>query len=133
MLAFSADRKPLAEAIIRASQGLSNRPQNPVHAGMLITSTGTEILHLTASDGDVTFTASCDADITGNGSCILPGRMLAEISRYFTGDAVIFEEKDTTAEITTGKSSFTLSSSDAEKFPSWEKSPPVICFMKSRA
>ena len=131
MLAFSADRKELVSAITRAAQGLSSRPQNPVHAGMLVTGM-TEGISLTASDGDVTFTSSCGADITGTGSVIIPGRMLAEISRYFTGESVSLEcgdpslGEDPVAVIISGKSRFTLEISPGEKYPRWSETPGAL-------
>lgn len=124
---FTADRKELTAAVQRASQGLSSRPQNPVHAGILVDA-GSGV-DFTAGDGDTEFTAGldCDTDVTETGSAILPGKMLAEIMKYFTGDTVTIAVNEDTAEITAGKSAFTLAAQDGSKYPSWSSPPaPVL-------
>ena len=126
MLAFSASREGFCQMIAEASQGLSSRPQNPVHAGMLLATSGTGKLYCTASDGDVTFSSSCDAAITGSESIILPGGILREMSRFLPGDIVELECTATTAVITCGKSRFTLSSIPGEDYPSWPSPPEAL-------
>jgi DNA polymerase-3 subunit beta len=127
MLKLTADRKSLCEAIQRASQGLSSRPQNLVHAGMLIKLDPISgMLEITASDGDVAFTAFVLADTSDSGKIILPGKMLSEISRYFTGNSVSVECRETTAKVISGKSEFTLSLSPGEDYPKWSKSPEPL-------
>ena len=123
MLSFTADRKLFCSAVARAAAGLPQRPLNPVHAGMLVASSSTERVRMTASDGYVTFTASCEAVATYPESMILPGRMLTEISRYFTGDRVEMRHERKTVTLTSGKSSFSLSCSNGEDYPSWLKPP----------
>src|SRR5271166_1437001 len=131
LLAFNADRKALCEAIAAASQGLSSRPQNPVHAGMLVTLGHENGFHdgsvaLTASDGWVTFRSLISASHEEDGSFILPGKLLGEISRYFTGDSVSLESEGSSVTLISGKSRFTLSSTPGEEYPGWSKSPEPL-------
>jgi len=126
MLAFSADREELSLAISRASQGLSPHVSQPVYAGMLFSAENGK-LTITASDGDMTFSAHCAAESESGGNALIPGKMISEISRYFTGKAVSldFREKGI-AEITAGRAKFTLSAVSGDKYPAWQDPPEPI-------
>jgi DNA polymerase-3 subunit beta len=82
-------------------------------------------IRIIASDGEVSFTANCEADVKEADSVILPGRMLSEFSRYF-GRSVSVESDGTSAVITSGKSRFSLSASPGAKFPKWLEFPDVL-------
>lgn len=138
MLTFSANREYLAEAIQRASQGLAGKPPQPIYAGMLIRAGSLSgpsraesplpgMIDITASDGDMTFTATMDAAIEEQGTVMFPGKMLFEISRYFTGKTITIDYRDGgTAEITAGRAKFTLSADPGKKYPKWLDLPPAI-------
>ena len=123
MLIATCDRKELSEAISRAAQGLPGRPSKPVLAGMLLASVmspAKNYLTLTSSDGDMTFMTSCPAEIHTGGTVLLPGRMLSEVSRYFTGQEVTLDYQKTAAELIFGRSRVTLSATGGEDYPaSW--------------
>jgi DNA polymerase III subunit beta len=126
MLVFSADRENLANAISRASQGLAGNPPQPVYAGMLFTGGNGEI-RITASDGDMTFSAYCAAESEFGGNALIPGKMISEISRYFTGKTVSVDYRENgIAEITAGRAKFTLSAVDGVKYPAWQNPPAMI-------
>jgi DNA polymerase-3 subunit beta len=124
---ISAARKDLMEAINRASQGIPGKPLNPVYAGMLIR-TLEERIQLVASDGDVTFTSTAPADIRSPGAVVLPGKMLTEVSRYFTGDSIGIECPGDSpyAELVLPRSRFRLHATPAEKYPDWAQPPYPI-------
>ena len=126
MISFNADRRHLAEAISRASAGLPSHPSSPVYAGMLLRAPEPSAIELVSSDGQITFMAQCPAEVHSGGTVILPGRMLAEISKYWTGDSVAVEHEGTTAKIMASRSQFVLSASPGEKYPSWEDSPEEL-------
>jgi len=127
MLAFSADREDLAEAISRASQGLNPHPSQPVYAGMLFSARNGEV-EITASDGYMTFSAKTAAREHSGGTVLLPGKMIYEISRYFTGShvAVDYYENKGVAEIFAGRAKFTLSAADGKKYPKWQDPPEPV-------
>jgi len=83
------------------------------------------MIRITASDGQVAFSSTCDAAITEHDSVILPGRMLSEFSRYF-GESVSFESDGNSAVFTSGKSRFSLSASPGAKFPRQLEFPDVL-------
>lgn len=121
-LIFSCDRKDLTGALTRAAQGLPSRPEMPVYAGLLFEG-NRDTLEVTASDGDVTFIATTDAEIHTKGQVIIP-RTVIEASKYFTSDTVAFESDGITAKIFAGRSSFSLPAVDGSKYPAWPQ-PPV--------
>lgn len=137
MLTFSANHEYLAETISRASQGLAGKPPQPIYAGMLIRAGSLSgdsraesplpgTIDITASDGDMTFTATMDADIEEQGTVMFPGKMLFEISRYFTGKTITVNYRDGgTAEITAGRAKFTLSADSGKKYPKWPDPPEM--------
>lgn len=129
MITFTADGKDLAAAIAKAAPGLSSRPVNPIHAGMLIIPEEGKI-RIIASDGEVAFSAECEATAKEGDPVIIPGRMLYEFSRYFT-KVIIFESDGTSATISSGTSRFSLSAQPGAKFPQWLGFPDVLGKMDS--
>jgi DNA polymerase III subunit beta len=132
MLAFSADRADLANAISRASQGLASNPPQPIYAGMLFSAENGE-LTITASDGDMTFSAGLNAKVHSDenpdspGQVLIPGKMISEISRYFTGKTITVDYRNGgTAEITAGRAKFTLSADSGKKYPKWQDPPAPV-------
>lgn len=135
MLTFSASREDLSLAIQRASQGLAGNPPQPIYAGMLFKGNPNGI-EITASDGDMTFSAGLSAEVHSDenhdnpgepGQALLPGKMIAEISRYFTGTTITVDYQDGgTAEITAGRAKFTLSADKGLKYPKWQDPPQMI-------
>lgn len=123
MLIVTAGRKELGEAISKASQGLPARPSSPAMAGIFLQAHAIDGpgIYLTATDGQMTFTASVKAEIHTGGNVLLPGRMLAEVSKYFTGDSVTIDyQGGPTAELIFGRSRVQLSASDGRLFPKWD-------------
>jgi DNA polymerase-3 subunit beta len=118
-ISFTADRITLGSAIGMAAQGLPSRPVQPVYAGMLFT-VDAGIVHITGSDGDVTFVSSVPAVADDTpGSFILPGKITADIFRYLTGREITVEYGGGLATITAGRASYTFSGIDGDKYPAW--------------
>jgi DNA polymerase III subunit beta len=129
MLSFTAPREEFAQAVTRAAQGLPDRPHQPVYAGLLLEVNGP--LSVTGTDGEVVFTAR--AQCAGNGGRILlPGAMLLAITKYLPGDEVrlkcepVPEGDGVIAEITSGRSSYTLPATEGVIFPGWDPPPALV-------
>lgn len=121
MTSFTADRIELGSAIARAAQGLPSRPVQPVYAGMLFTVIpDMGIVQITASDGEVTFMAACFAGgVEGEGSFILPGKVIADIFKYLAGENVTIAYSGQEAVISAGKSLYRFPAVEGEKYPAW--------------
>jgi len=122
---ITADRKALSAAITRAAQGIGSRPIKPVHAGMLISALDDDIW-LSGGDDDVSFTSSASAVVHEEGSVILPGKMLNDITKYWTKDEVRIEADPPLARVITSNSVFTVSCSDGKYYPAWTAPPPPL-------
>lgn len=128
-------KKELADTITRAAQGLANRPYQAVYAGMLlhVCPADTEnpdiegVLTLTCSDGFTTFQASAGCGTDSDWSCLIPGRMVAEIAKYFPARCenitIAYRPGDGLVDITAGRSVFTLTASDGDDYPASYQPP----------
>lgn len=121
---FTADRVELASAISRAGAGLPTRPPQPVYYGMLAeTDLDSDMVHLTAGDGDMMFLSSVTCEPEVYGKVILPGKLFTDVIRNLGGDEVRVECTGTTALITCGRAKFTLPVADGKEYPELNPSP----------
>lgn len=116
---LTAGQGELSAAVSRAAQGLPARPSRDVYAGMLLTSDmDAYMLHLTAGDGEVTFTASLACEPQAYGRYIVPGRLFADVIRALDGQ-VRLECPGGTLQITSRRARFTLPAVDGDQYPQW--------------
>lgn len=121
---FRVSREVLAEAVAWAARILPSRPAAPVLSGLLLTAG--EELTLSAFDYDVSARATIDADIDEPGSVLIPGKLLAEISRSLPGDSVQVTTEGAEAVLTSGSAEFALVTMPVEDFPTLPAMPPVV-------
>jgi DNA polymerase III subunit beta len=118
------NRDVLAEAVAWAARVLPSRPVVPVLSGLLLEAG--EELSLSAFDYDVSARATIDADVAEEGSVLIPGRLLAEISRSLPGDDVEIVTEGAEAVLTCGSAEFGLVTMPVEDFPTLPTMPPSI-------
>ncbi|MDP4503881.1 DNA polymerase III subunit beta [Nonomuraea turcica] len=118
------NRDVLAEAVAWAARVLPSRPVVPVLSGLLLEAG--EDLSLSAFDYDVSARAVIDADVAEEGSVLIPGRLLAEISRSLPADDVEIVTEGAEAVLTCGSAEFGLVTMPVEDFPSLPTMPPAI-------
>ena len=76
---ITADRDPLLDALQSASRALSTRSTLPSLGGILITvENGTATAR--ATDMELGLAVKIDAEAEGDGSLLLPGRLLSDIA-----------------------------------------------------
>jgi len=121
---FTAARDALARAVQQAAQGLPARPLRPVDAGMLIEAEAGEVW-FTSGDENMRFTAQADAVIEDQGAAVLPGHLLAETAKLWTGETVTVET-GATATVVAGRSRFTLPAGNPREYPQWEGGIPFL-------
>ncbi|WP_084955428.1 DNA polymerase III subunit beta [Thermoactinospora rubra] len=121
---FRVNRDVLAEAVAWAARVLPTRPAAPVLSGLLLEAG--EELTLSAFDYDVSAQATVDAEVSEPGSVLVPGRLLAEISRSLPGDHVDVVTEGAEAVLTCGSAEFGLVTMPVEDFPTMPKMPPKI-------
>ncbi|MBB6346020.1 DNA polymerase III subunit beta [Nonomuraea muscovyensis] len=118
------NRDVLADAVAWAARVLPSRPVMPVLSGLLIEA-GDE-LTLSAFDYDVSARARIDADVAEAGGVLIPGRLLAEISRSLPGEQVEIVTEGAEAVLTCGSAEFGLVTMPIEDFPTMPTMPPSI-------
>lgn len=85
---FTAGRNDAAVAVACAAGGIPGSPVVPVRAAMLVQAKD-DAVRFTGSDGDVTFTATCQAQVARHGEVLVPGRLFSEVVRSLPGDGTL--------------------------------------------
>jgi len=117
------DRDVLAEALAWVARALPTRPVVPVLSGLRLDA-GTS-LTLSCFDYEVSATAQIEAEIGEPGIVIVPGRLLAEITRSLPALAVEITTVADVVNLTCGSAEFTLFALPAEEYPDLPAAPPL--------
>src|SRR5580658_4395302 len=112
---FVVERDALAEAVAWIARSLPSRPVLPVLSGLLIQAAD-DGLTLSCFDYEVSARVSIDADVTEPGTVLVPGRLLAEITRSLPGHPIEVDDKDDVT-LTCGPASFNLVTLPTGEYP----------------
>lgn len=115
---LTTKREDLVSKLSIVSRAVSTRAATQALSGVLLTTTEGR-LTLSATDLDLGLETALDADVTAEGSVLLPGRLLAEVARSLADQTVEIESREAEhdVEIHSGSSSFHLRVLPAEDFP----------------
>ncbi len=115
---LTTQREELVSKLSIVSRAVSNRTATQSLSGILLTSTGDGV-SLRATDLEMGLHTGLEAEVAGEGSVLLPGRLLAEVSRSLGEATVEIETREAQrdVEIRCGGSSFHLRTLPAEDFP----------------
>jgi DNA polymerase-3 subunit beta len=120
---IQVERDALAEAVAWTARGLPARPAVPVLAGMRLQA-GAE-LTLASFDYDVSAQASIPVATEEEGTALVSGRLLAEITRSLPARPVQISSDGTRATLTCGSTTFTLLTMPVEDYPTLPEMPPA--------
>jgi len=110
------ERDALAEAVAWVARSLPSRPVLPILSGLLIeASTGR--LTLSCFDYEVSARIVLDAEVTEPGTALVPGRLLAEITRSLPSYPVEVDHEKDDVTVTCGPASFTLVTLPVREYP----------------
>jgi DNA polymerase III subunit beta len=112
---FVVERDALAEAVAWIARSLPSRPVIPVLSGLLLQAAA-DGLTLSCFDYEVSARISIDADVTEPGTVLVPGRLLAEITRSLPGHPIEVDDKDDVT-LTCGPASFNLVTLPTGEYP----------------
>jgi len=112
---FEVDRDALAEAVAWVARSLPSRPVIPVLSGLLLEA-APDGLTLSCFDYEVSARVRVDADMAEPGAALVPGRLLAEITRSLPGFPVEVDDADDVT-LTCGAASFSLVSLPIAEYP----------------
>ena len=118
---FQVDRDVLAEAVGWVSRALPARPVIPVLSGLLLEAA--DRLTLSCFDYEVSARVEVGADVAEPGTVLVPGRLLAEITRSLPSLPVEFADDPEGVSLTCGSASFTLVTLPVEEYPDLPELP----------
>src|SRR3989441_4316000 len=111
-------RDDLAQRLGVVARAVSTRASVQILSGVLLR-TEAGRLHLAATDMELSLRSSVDAQIDGEGSIVVPGRLLVDLVRLLPENEVTIEHRaeESVVHITCGSSTSTLHTFAAEDFP----------------
>ncbi len=115
---LTTKREELVAKLSIVSRAVSTRAATQALSGVLLSAAEGRVT-LTATDLDMGLETALDADVSAEGSVLLPGRLLAEVARSLGDSTVEIESRqaEQDVEIRSGSSSFHLRVLPAEDFP----------------
>ena len=123
---FTVDQQSLTYGVNWVSRSLSSRPIKTELLGIKIDATGDEVL-LSGSDLETSSKSSFKADILEKGAVLVPGKLLAEISRSLPNKPITITLDGSRVLVTSGSAKFTLPtlslSLNTQTFQSFPKQP----------
>lgn len=119
---FRVERDVLAEAVAWTARTLPSRPSVPVLAGIRMKAA--DRLTLSSFDYEVSAEISVAADTEDEGTILVSGRLLAEITRSLPDRPVEIATDGSKAVLTCGSATFTLLTMPTEDYPSLPEMPP---------
>src|SRR5947208_10430499 len=111
-------RDELTQKLGVVSRAVSTRASVQILSGVLLTAEGGR-LHLAATDMELSLRSSLDAQVDGEGSVVVPGRLLVDLVRLLPDNGVTIEHRadESVVHVTSGPSASTLHTYAAEDFP----------------
>src|SRR3954452_20893267 len=120
------ERDPLADAVAWAARILPQKSQLPVLAGLRLDADSAGALRLSGFDYEVSAEAELDVMVSEAGSVLVPGRLLAYISRSLpAGQAVDVATDGSRVQVSCGSARFTLPTLPLDEYPSLPAMPEV--------
>jgi DNA polymerase III subunit beta len=110
------ERDALAEAVAWVARSLPSRPVLPILSGMLLEASAGG-LTLSCFDYEVSARICVDAEVAEDGTALVPGRLLAEITRSLPSLPVELDHEKDDVIVTCGPASFTLVTLPVKEYP----------------
>jgi DNA polymerase-3 subunit beta len=120
---IQVERDVLADAVAWTARALPARPTVPVLAGMRLQAG--DDLTLSSFDYDVSAQATVPVITEEEGSVLVSGRLLAEISRSLPARPVQITAEGGKAVLSCGSATFTLLTMPEEEYPALPEMPPA--------
>ena len=118
---FVVERNSLVDAVNWVSKSISNRPITTALLGIVIDAS--EEITLSGSDLETSAKAKFKAEVSQKGKVLVPGRLLAEISRSLPAKPVNFVLEGTRVLVSAGSAKFTLPTLPLSEYPTLPELP----------
>src|SRR6476619_940797 len=117
-LRMTVSRDELASRLAIVARGVSTRTTVLVLGGIQLRAEAGK-LHLAATDMEVSLRASLDASVDGEGTVVVPGRLLLDIARSLPEGEVTLEHRpdEAVVVVTSGTANYRLHTYSSEDFP----------------
>src|SRR5262245_10425957 len=122
---FTVARDALGEAVAFISRALPSRPVVPVLSGMLLEASPAG-LTLSCFDYEVSARVLVDAEIAATGAALVPGRLLAEITRSLPDQPAEFAADGDVVNLRCGQAEFGLVCLPMQEYPALPESPGPV-------
>lgn len=127
------ERDPLADAVAWAARILPQKSQLPVLSGLRLDAETSGALRLSGFDYEVSAEAELDVMVAEAGSVLVPGRLLADITRSLPGQPVEIATEGSRVQVSCGSARFTLPTLPLDEYPSLPEMPAVAGTLGSDA
>ena len=121
---FEVDHDTLADAVAWVARALPSRPVVPILSGLRLDAEE-DGLTLSCFDYELSATAHLPADVAEPGTALVPGRLLAEITRSLPGQPAEFRSDGDEVTLTCGSAEFALVSLPTAEYPALPPVPPL--------
>src|SRR5438105_5659047 len=114
----TCSREELTQKLAVVSRGVSTRTAVQILGGILLSAEGGRLM-LAATDMELSLRASLEARVEGQGSVVVPGRLLVELARLLPDTEVSIEQRadEGVIHIRSGSFESRLNTYTAEDFP----------------
>jgi DNA polymerase-3 subunit beta len=119
---FTVDQQALTDGVNWVSRSLSTRPIKTELLGIKIDATGDQVI-LSGSDLETSSKALFNADIFKKGAVLVPGKLLAEISRSLPNKPITIVLDGSRVLVTSGSAKFTLPTLSLDEYPNLPELP----------
>ena len=119
---FTVEQSALVDGVNWVSRSLSTRPIMPALLGIVIDASGDEVF-LSGSDLETSSKAHFAADIKEKGKVLVPGRLLAEITRSLPNKPISISLDGSRVLVTSGSAKFTLPTLSLTDYPNLPELP----------
>jgi DNA polymerase-3 subunit beta len=126
---FVVERDHLVDAVNWVSKSISNKPITTALLGIIIDAT--DEITLSGSDLESSANAKLKADISQPGKVLVPGKLLAEISRSLPAKPITFTLEGAKVLVSAGSAKFTLPTLPITEYPNLPQVPPPTGSLKS--
>jgi DNA polymerase III subunit beta len=117
-LRIAVAKDELASKLATVARGVSTRATVLVLGGIQLRAEAGQ-LHLAATDMELSLRASVDAHVSGEGTVVVPGRLLLDIARSLPDSEVTIEHKpeEAVVVVAAGSANYRLHTYSSEDFP----------------
>ena len=119
------ERDTLADAVAWAARILPQKTQLPVLAGLRLDAGPDGALRLSGFDYEVSAEAELEVTVAEAGAVLVPGRLLADITRSLPGQPVDLATDGARVQLTCGSARFTLPTLPLDEYPTLPSMPQV--------